>query len=162
MILGVFISGVVGCSDPNTIAFDRDKASSLLTRDVDAWELKYKSVQATLPSNYDSEYRNPHLKRLFDASVYFDLELEKLKKDHKDTLGSIEREMVDLKVKRNSAPENMRSQLQLELTNLISKKKSTISKYDALVSIVNTNKTNRINQLNKLYLEVLTKDFPVD
>lgn len=132
-------------------------AEQLVSQNIEKIEAKLSGLNAT-PSNYESEYKLPHLVRLAQASSFFDAEVEKLQSIHKKELVKLDRQILDVqKELKDLGGDN--KDVKAKLSQLKIQKAEANKAVTQSVKSIKSRKDDRINALNESYTDVLLADF---
>lgn len=134
-----------------------DSADELISSNIEKIEARLTALGAT-PSNYSSEYKQPHLVRLAQASGFFDAEVEKLQSIHKKEMVKLDRQILDAQKELKDLGGNDKD-AKAKLSQLKVQKAEANKAVTQSVKSIKSRKDDRINALNESYIDILLADF---
>ena len=148
-LLGCFSEDVVTTG----VTMTTQEVQSLVAREIILYE-KNLEHSGRMPTDFEQNYKNPHLVRLYEASVFFRNKAQGLDNLHEKKMVSLDRKILDAK------KEELDSGIKSEKLKILKRERGDLQVgHNKSLKMLKDKEKERINYLNEQYLAVLKADF---
>lgn len=148
-ILGCFSEDI----ENTGVTMTTQEVQSLVARDITLYEKNLK-LSGRMPTDFEQNYKKPHLVRLYEASVFFRNKAQGLERLHEKKMISLDRKILDAK------KEELDSGIKSEKLRILKRERGNLQVgHNKSLKMLKGKEKDRINYLNEQYLAVLKADF---
>ncbi|MBU2895635.1 hypothetical protein [Vibrio hepatarius] len=148
-LLGCFSEDVVTTG----VTMTTQEVQSLVARDIILYE-KNLERSGRMPTDFEQNYKKPHLVKLYVASVFFRNKAQDLDNLHEKKMISLDRKILDAK------KEELDSGIKSEELKILKRGRGGLQVgHNKSLKMLKDKEKERINYLNEQYLAVLKADF---